>query len=570
VADRRRTPARSIPTITLGRAAAPGAARADAAASRLAARDQAGDGLLTGYLKEVRERLGADEAILWRRDAHGTLSAVAWSTAPAGDRPELAQSRLDGQLERGEPPRFQSHLWMPRVEWATAQRLLQLDRRTADGMPWDDGREAPRGAGALISFAVAPGEADMRGCWALSLSAAGPHGLAGTESAIRAAVARAAAHAAALAGLMQSQRQAERQARQANVLVNSAKMFQAKRSIDGLGETVCRDALQVTGAAGPGGRSALVKWDEERRTGFVQCVSPGHAIATGQPVSTQSRVGEMCVEDQAQVWEDARVLGRSVPVYGPGEPSALPGSLAVVPMKQEGRVVGAIVVEGGEAYDIQWGDVGAIRTLAAIAAASLAQLWRIERANLASITDELTGLSNRRHFDQQLLLLLSRADQQRQPLSLILADIDHFKRVNDTFGHEAGDAVLQAIGGVVRATVRKGGEDLCARYGGEEVAILLPGVAAAEAAVVAERLRRSVAAAAVTYAGQRIPITASFGVACYPQTAAVHAALFPAADRALYLAKSGGRNRVKAAGVTAGPVVGYSCGPRAQREVGPA
>ena len=206
-----------------------------------------------------------------------------------------------------------------------------------------------------------------------------------------------------------------------------------------------------------------------------------------------------------EAWEDARTLDRSVPIYAQGETLASPGSLLVVPMKQEGRVVGATWWKGTSRTTSWRTDVGTVRMLAAIASASLDQLWHMERAKLASITDQLTGLYNRRHFDQELLLLLSRADQRNQPLSLIVADVDHFKRVNDTYGHEAGDAVLQAIAGTVLRQVRNGAEgDLCARYGGEEVAILLPGLPAVEAVEVAERLRRTIAAKPVAYAGQRI------------------------------------------------------------------
>ncbi len=557
VTERRRTPVRSNQAVA---AARPSSTRipvreqpAAAPRAELTRPEELRGSLLTDYLTELRERLGSDEVILWRTRPDGRLIPAAWSSRVSGG---LTASDLSPGTAEKVPPCFSFDDWMPRVEWAATQRLFQLERRGLDGKLLDNERT---GEGTVVTLAVAPIDDEVRGYAALSASATA--GLKADEEQVRDWVLRSAGYAAELADLIHTQRQSERQVRQANVLVNSAKLFQAKRSVEGLAESVCADAIQITGGA----RATLVKWDVGAESGFVQSASSGHSIEPGQKVVAPSRVGEMLTEDQAQAWEDARTLDRSVPIYAPGETLASPGSLLVVPMKQEGRVVGAIVVEGNEPYDIMARDVGTVRMLAAIASASLDQLWHMERAQLASITDQLTGLYNRRHFDQQLLLLLSRADQRNQPLSLIVADVDHFKRVNDTFGHEAGDAVLQAVAGTVLRQVRNGAEgDLCARYGGEEVAILLPGLPAHEAVDVAERLRRTLAAKPVAYAGQRIAITASFGVACYPETVAAHAAFFPAADRALYQAKAGGRNCVKSAGGSDADAGAYDISRRAK------
>ncbi len=554
VADRRRTPVRPQPAVPAVRPAGRPAPRDPAAAPRS---EELRGSLLTDYLTELRERLGGDEVILWRTRPDGRLIPAAWSSRVSGG---LTASDLTPGAAEKVPPCFTFDAWMPRVEWAATQHLMQFERRGPDGKPWDNDKT---GDGAVVTLAVAPIDDEMRGYAALSVSAT--TGLKVGEDQVRTMMTRSAVYASELADLIHTQRRSERQVRQANVLVNSAKLFQAKRSVEGLAESVCADALQITGGA----RATLVKWDVGAQSGFVQSASSGHSIEPGHQVVLQSRVGEMLAEDQAQAWEDARTLDRSVPIYAQGETLASPGSLLVVPMKQEGRVVGAIVVEGNEPYDIMAHDVGTVRMLAAIASASLDQLWHMERAKLASITDQLTGLYNRRHFDQELLLLLSRADQRNQPLSLIVADVDHFKRVNDTYGHEAGDAVLQAIAGTVLRQVRNGAEgDLCARYGGEEVAILLPGLPAVEAVEVAERLRRTIAAKPVAYAGQRIAITASFGVACYPETVSAHAAFFPAADKALYQAKAGGRNCVKSAGGSDGDESSYNSERRAKSSAG--
>jgi diguanylate cyclase (GGDEF)-like protein len=563
VADRRGTPARSLAAVN--NTARPSSATTRTSAVRPAVRDAAPapkpdefrGTLLVDYLTELRERLGAEEVVLWRTRSEGRLSPAAWSSMVSGGRTGVD---LNGDEPERVPPCFRSDIWMARVEWAASQQMMQFERRGPDGKPWEGDKDAE---GVSVTLAVAPISDDMRGYCALSISSS--TGLKVAEEQVRGWLGRSASHAGELADLVHTVRASERQVRQANVLVNSAKVFQAKRSVDGLAESVCNDALQITGGA----RAALIKWDGGAQSGFVQSVSQRHTIEAGQKVAGQSRVGEMCTEDQAQAWEDARGLDRAVPLYSPGETVAWPGSLLVVPMKQEGRVVGAIVVEGDNPHDLLMRDVGHVRMLAAIASASLDQLWHMELARTASITDQLTGLYNRRHFDQQLLLFLSRADQRHAPLSLIVIDVDHFKRVNDTYGHEAGDAVLQAVAAIVQHAVRHGAEgDLCARFGGEEIAILLPGLPAVEALEVAERLRRTIAAKPVVYGGQRISVTASFGVACYPQTVSTHAGFFPSADRALYQAKTGGRNRVKSAGGNDDAEETYDKGSRVKSRTG--
>ncbi len=157
-------------------------------------------------------------------------------------------------------------------------------------------------------------------------------------------------------------------------------------------------------------------------------------------------------------------------------------------------------------------------------------------------TDGLTDLANRRTFEEALATETSRTGRFGGTLALILADLDDFKQVNDRYGHQAGDDVLRAFARILRETVRE--IDLAARYGGEEFAVLLPQTDLAGAEQLAERLREALAARPLgvhPHAG--IVLTASFGVACFPQ-AETPAALFAAADEALYRAKSAGKNCV--------------------------
>ncbi len=157
--------------------------------------------------------------------------------------------------------------------------------------------------------------------------------------------------------------------------------------------------------------------------------------------------------------------------------------------------------------------------------------------------DGLTQVCNRRTFDATLEREMSRAKRYARLMSLVLFDIDHFKRVNDAHGHVAGDAVLRQVAGVVAANVRR--EDTVARTGGEEFALLAPEVPIANAINVAEKLRALIEATPCRFEDADIPVTASFGVAAFSGESDMGASdLYSLADERLYAAKRGGRNRV--------------------------
>jgi two-component system, cell cycle response regulator len=162
----------------------------------------------------------------------------------------------------------------------------------------------------------------------------------------------------------------------------------------------------------------------------------------------------------------------------------------------------------------------------------------------ASVTDSLTGAFNREHFDNRLDSEISFSKRHETPLSLLLLDIDLFKQVNDTYGHQAGDAVLVEMSGAISSNLRA--EDVLARYGGEEFAVILRGIDVEDAYHVGERFRVLVESLLVEFGDRAIRITVSVGVAslqCCGEGADA-AALIAAADRRLYAAKRGGRNQV--------------------------
>jgi diguanylate cyclase (GGDEF)-like protein len=168
-----------------------------------------------------------------------------------------------------------------------------------------------------------------------------------------------------------------------------------------------------------------------------------------------------------------------------------------------------------------------------------------EKLRALSVTDSLTGLSNRRSFDTALDRECRRAERARQSISVIMIDIDRFKIYNDTYGHQAGDRCLQRVARAMSEAFHRPG-DLAARYGGEEFAIILPEADELGAVYVAERLRSSVHALAIEHSGNDCGVvTISLGVACVEAGENIdQAALVRRADQALYQAKRTGRNKV--------------------------
>ena len=169
---------------------------------------------------------------------------------------------------------------------------------------------------------------------------------------------------------------------------------------------------------------------------------------------------------------------------------------------------------------------------------------RLEQSVEAAVTDPLTGLHNRRYMESHLRTLVDESLHKGRALSMLVADIDHFKLVNDQFGHDAGDAVLREFAARLKRNTR--GIDLACRMGGEEFVVIMPDTDLEKACRVGERLREGTAAEPfkVAQGGTAIPVTASVGVACLEMANDTSETIFKRADQALYAAKRTGRNRV--------------------------
>ena len=183
----------------------------------------------------------------------------------------------------------------------------------------------------------------------------------------------------------------------------------------------------------------------------------------------------------------------------------------------------------------------------------IANLKLRESMRNMSIRDPLTGLFNRRYMQEALAQEQHRARRNAAKLAIIMIDIDHFKRFNDSFGHDGGDAVLRALGAFLKNNVR--GSDVACRYGGEEFALILSPSTQEGARQRAEKIREGAALLSVSHANQPLgAVTLSLGVAIFPDDASEAEAIVKAADVALYQAKRGGRNRVFMSEENTGPI----------------
>lgn len=219
-----------------------------------------------------------------------------------------------------------------------------------------------------------------------------------------------------------------------------------------------------------------------------------------------------------------------------------PVNLVALPLRAEARVVGVLVAEHGPRRGgrIEHRIVATLERFASQTALALANAWLLEQIRSLAARDTLTGLPNRRTFEETLGRDLARTTRTGLPLSLLVLDVDHFKAINDRHGHLAGDTVLVKVAKRLAEEVRQA--DLVARWGGEEFTIVLPEVGLAEAMETADRLRTAVADLR-----DPVAITCSIGVATFGVHGERAEALVEAADRALYAAKRTGRNRVVAA-----------------------
>lgn len=459
--------------------------------------------LMSQLLADFRDVGAADEAIFWRWNAErDALTPAAWSTATP------------------RPAHFDIAQWGPLVQWSAETAVVQT-------VGVDEvvhvGAACVRRRGQLIGV----------------LSLTNREGLGLERAALREWLPRLATQLGSYVELVDYRRRYERHMRQSQALLEAVQRLQGDRSGEGLARALCDTALDMSGARG----AVLVRWDAESDGGELHYATEGTGLRSLSPLDGTSVVAEACRSGRLHVLEDARGAASGQALYGTPRVIREPGSVAIIPIAKDGRVLGALVLEADSAGEFTQEETRPLTVLGAVVAGSLELAWSYAEVDRRARTDPLTGLWNRLHFGEQLQRVLAESDRYEQPASLVLVDIDHFKRVNDSFGHEAGDAVIRHVAKILQEGIRT--VDICVRYGGEEIAILMGQTDNAHAVEVAERLRAKIEATPIRHGGAEIQVTASFGVAAYPETVKVRDQLFPAADKALYIAKHDGRNRVR-------------------------
>jgi diguanylate cyclase (GGDEF)-like protein len=340
-------------------------------------------------------------------------------------------------------------------------------------------------------------------------------------------------------------------------LLNRMVAYREVEQTQGLQHFEFTEAMQLTGSEGEA--HDLLKRHLERaipdstvtvlsRNNSANRLEPTTALAAEDPISEYLgearprdclavRSGQAHRSDGGEALLTCKICGEAT-------------ASACRPLLVGGEVIGAVLAR--RECRLSEAETETMRSSVAQAAPLLANLRNLAMAELRAGTDALTGLPNQRASHETMQRMVAQADRAQQPLSVLMLDLDHFKNINDVYGHAEGDNVLAAVGVSLHTTIREG--DFCGRFGGEEFILLLPNTDLAGASVVAEKIRAGIE-------GVRLPsvlreITASIGVATSPDHGTDAATVARNADRALYAAKEGGRNRVEIASVDGGVVDG--------------
>jgi diguanylate cyclase (GGDEF)-like protein len=302
------------------------------------------------------------------------------------------------------------------------------------------------------------------------------------------------------------------------------------RSAEAVASRLVEAALQLTGAQDG-------EWipNEDVQEGSLAAISLEQGLALPQAGITRSAASPLRVAGDPWT-RSAGSSARAIPLCAPSNE----GGGGVVRL-------GALCLAGGRPGCLDDAAIGALEPLLNAAGAALARLAALRSAEQAASTDPLTGLANRGALNVGLAERLASSRARGSAVALLLFDVDHFKRINDSYGHPAGDAVLRTIAATLADGVRK--DDLAARYGGEEFAIVLSGAPPDVATALAERIRATLASTPMPVQTSEGPlrVTISVGVANAPKCGTRPDELLAASDRALYEAKQSGRNRVAVA-----------------------
>jgi two-component system, cell cycle response regulator len=288
--------------------------------------------------------------------------------------------------------------------------------------------------------------------------------------------------------------------------------------------------------------AAIATYDARRGSHTIRSVVgevAEHLLGTTH--KDPSSIASMAAKNKLALPAGGEWRERDVPVFS--HPMRIKDyeSLLVLPLLVKDEVIGTFTVGAKRAGAFPSDRREMLGVIANQVAISMQNARMYEVVEEQATTDGLTGLVNHRTFQERFSSMLGRADRRSFAVSMLLTDIDHFKKVNDTYGHPTGDEVLRRVAVILKASARK--IDIVARYGGEEFAIVLEGTDRAGALQLAERIRQEVAQQSFASPQGAFQVTLSIGVACYPEDARDKTEIIARADQSLYAAKHGGRNR---------------------------
>lgn len=343
--------------------------------------------------------------------------------------------------------------------------------------------------------------------------------------------------------------------REQHILYEASRSLAEARDLDAVVDVALEAAAQVTPfdvalvtrIEGTGSEGESGVRPRPRAAQRVMCaVGEEAARLKGERFEDPNALAQLAVESRHPLPYRGAFDGSHQRALGTGDGLSGLASLFIVPLVVQDRALGTLILGARKRGLFQGSAVPSLQVLGNQLAVSLANAEAVARLENLATTDGLTGCLNKRAFLDALAHRQRAAERFNAPLSLIVTDIDHFKGVNDTYGHATGDRVLQRLGGILTSLKRD--TDVVARFGGEEFCILCEQTDTEGARLLAERVREHLAGCIFPTEKGELKVTCSLGVATFPVHGHSSDALFEAADKALYVAKHEGRNQVVCAG----------------------